>query len=94
MSLIISQVYRGKKRGESESNIRGYQRRLLKAIDDIRKTKQEQRRMVDSQVTVLEVYKNQAFITESVENIITKQDDLEQSLATMANQVQQLSVQH
>lgn len=50
------QVYRAKKRAENEGIVRGYQRKLLKAIDDIRKTKQEQRKMVDSQVTVLEVY--------------------------------------
>lgn len=55
-------MYRGKKRGENEGILRGYQRKLLKAIDDIRKTKQEQRKMVDSQVTVLEV-RSQVHIT-------------------------------
>ena len=35
----------------------------------------------------LKVYKNQAFISDSVENIITKQDDLEESIHTMKDQV-------
>ncbi|XP_067950936.1 small conductance calcium-activated potassium channel protein-like [Watersipora subatra] len=80
-------IYRARKNGENEGIIRGYQRKLLKAIDNIRKTKQEQRKMVDSQVTVLEVYKNQSFISDAVENIITKQDDIEGAVETMKNQV-------
>lgn len=59
----------------------------MKAIDDIRKTKQEQRRMVDSQVTVLEVYKNQAFITDSMESMVCKQDDLEKAVSTLHGEV-------
>ncbi|KAF6022000.1 hypothetical protein EB796_019689 [Bugula neritina] len=46
--------------------------------------------MVDSQVTVLEVFKNQGFISETVENIITRQEDIDRNVSNMATQVNQL----
>lgn len=60
------QIYKARRDGENEGILRSYQRKLLKAIDDIRKTKQEQRKMVDSQVTVLEVGDNQGWMYHSL----------------------------
>lgn len=38
-------------------------------------------------VLSIQVYKNQSFISDAVENIITKQDDIEGSVSTMKDQV-------
>lgn len=51
-------VYKNRKYGKM-STVRRYQRRLLKAIHRIREVKQEQRRLMDSGVTLVEMQKTQ-----------------------------------
>ena len=75
-------LYKCKKEGRV-ANVRKYQRKLLKAIHGIRNIKQEQRRLLDNAVTLVEMAKTQSNIYQVVENI-------EESNASMNNRVETL----
>ena len=75
-------VYKNKKLGKM-TIVRRYQRKLLKAIHSIRDVKQEQRRLVDSGVTMVEMFKAQNHINELMDRVETNQAHLEQRVSTM-----------
>jgi hypothetical protein len=75
-------VYKNKKYGKTRPMLR-HQRKLLKAIHVIREVKQEQRRMVDNSVSIVEIYKAQNTLSEMVQTIDDAQVDLNQKVSTV-----------
>ncbi len=64
-------VYKNKKLKKS-GIVRKYQRKLLKAIHSIRDVKQEQRRLTDNSITMVEMFKAQIHIQDTIEKWDTR----------------------
>ena len=79
-------VYKNKKMGKSRI-VRRYQRKLLKAIHCIRDVKQEQRRLIDNSITMVEMYKAQNHMIESMGNMMLRQVDIEQRVGSMESRL-------
>ena len=79
-------VYKNKKMGKM-TLVRRYQRKLLKAIHAIRDVKQEQRRLVDSGVTMVEMFKTQNALCESVYNVEASTKDMEDIVKNMEQKI-------
>jgi potassium intermediate/small conductance calcium-activated channel subfamily N protein 3 len=77
-------VYKNKKLGKM-TVVRRYQRKLLKAIHSIRDVKQEQRRLVDSGVTMVEMFKAQNRVNELIDRVETNQLHLGQRVTKIEN---------
>ena len=75
-------VYKNKKYGKTRQMLR-HQRKLLKAIHKIRDVKQEQRRMVDNAVSIVEMFKTQNNMCNIVQNIDDTQADVDQKVQAL-----------
>lgn len=79
-------VYKAK-RGGLDLEMRLSQRRLLRAIAELHAVRSEQRKMIDNQVTVLELHRNQRSIMASVDCLGDKQLDIETQIDEIKAQV-------
>ncbi|KAK2143198.1 hypothetical protein LSH36_867g00034 [Paralvinella palmiformis] len=75
-------VYKNKKLGRCHT-MRKNQRKLLKAIHSIREVKQEQRRLVDSGVTLVEMFKSQNTLNTGLQRVETFHENLEGRITYM-----------
>ena len=79
-------VYKNKKLGKNRIALH-YQRKLLKAIHGIRDVKQEQRRLADNSISVLELYKNQLSMLPKLETMESNQEMLEARVAVLDDRI-------
>lgn len=82
-------VYKNKKLGKM-TVVRRYQRKLLKAIHSIRDVKQEQRRLLDSSVTMVEMFKSQNELVEIVQRVDLAQQALDDRVAAMETRLEHI----
>ena len=82
-------VYKNKKTGKM-TVVRRYQRKLLKAIHSIRDVKQEQRRLMDSGLTVVELYKAQNSMNELINTMEHTNMNLEQRVTNVETTLQSM----
>ena len=80
-------IYKSKKKGKGEAKIRAHQRKLLHAIHNIREVKQEQRRITDSAVTMVEMAKTQSSVYTLVNTFAQKQAEHEDRIRRMDNKL-------
>ena len=79
-------VYKNKKLGRNHA-MRKYQRKLLKAIHSIREVKQEQRRLMDSGVTLVEMFKSQNTLNTSLENMQSYHDTMDERVGNLEEKI-------
>ena len=79
-------VYKNQKHGKS-AQVRYYQRKLLKAIHSIREVKQEQRRLIDSAVTLVEMAKSQHTMHTSMNRLEIRQTELDSRVEQMEDKL-------
>jgi hypothetical protein len=75
-------VYKNKKLHKG-SVVRKHQRKLLKAIHGIRDVKQEQRRLADNSITMVEMYKSQLHLQDVIDCMGEKNDANDIRMSTM-----------
>lgn len=75
-------IYKNKKLNKT-SVVRRHQRKLLKAIHQIRDVKQEQRRLMDSSITLVEMSKMQNNLHETCQKLDLQQLELETTVSSM-----------
>ncbi|ELT96822.1 hypothetical protein CAPTEDRAFT_22890, partial [Capitella teleta] len=75
-------VYKNKKYGKTRRML-VYQRKLLKAIHVIRDVKQEQRRMVDNAVSIVEMHKTQNTLCSLVQGVDDSQVEVDQKVLAL-----------
>ncbi len=83
-------VYKNKKLGKTRL-VRRYQRKLLKAIHGIRDVKQEQRRLMDNSITMVEMFKSQLTLSEQITTIELRQKDVENTVGKMVTKLDDVS---
>lgn len=79
-------VYKNKKLGKHRIALR-YQRKLLKAIHSIRDVKQEQRRLMDNSISILELYKNQHTMQNKMEIQEAAHQELDDKMAILNDKI-------
>ena len=82
-------VYKNKQHGKTRQMLQ-HQRKLLKAIHAIRDVKQEQRRLLDSAVSIVEMFKTQNTIYSLVQNMEVRQNLVEQQSVAVMDRLQQM----
>ena len=82
-------VYKNKRLGKGRI-VRRYQRKLLRAIHSIRDVKQEQRRLADSGITMVEMYKAQNTTNDAIARIELAQTHLETNLDEMDEKMEKI----
>lgn len=73
-------IYKYRRIKNNKSKSLKYERELLEAIYNIREIKAAQRRLVDSSVTLVEVYKSHTEMSRSVENVKLRQVILDEKM--------------
>lgn len=79
-------VYKSKKAGQRTRALK-HQRRLLQAIRRIRELKNDQRRLVDNAVTMVEMYKNQTYIYNMTQTVQQRTKDIETQLKDLNDKI-------
>lgn len=82
-------VYKNKKYGKTRRMLQ-HQRKLLKAIHAIRDVKQEQRRLMDNAVSIVEMFKTQNTMLNAVQSMEDQQTDIDQKVHSLGQRMGQL----
>ena len=83
-------VYKNRKYGNM-SSVRKNQRRLLKAIHRIREVKQEQRRLMDSGVTLVEMHKTQNTMYDMMHQLEDNNYEIKSQITDMEEKLQNMN---
>lgn len=82
-------VYKNRKVGKM-AQVRRHQRKLLKAIHAIRDVKQEQRRLTDNSISLVEMSKSQNNIQEAMSRMEYRQQEIENQVGGMEEKLQNI----
>ncbi|CAH1800185.1 unnamed protein product [Owenia fusiformis] len=85
-------VYKNRKKGTAEGTIRTHQRKLLKAIYTIREVKQEQRRLLDNAVTLVEMMRAQNYINNALIGFNMRQEAVELKVNHIEEKLENIDV--
>ena len=83
-------VYKNKKLGKTRL-VRRYQKKLLKAIHSIRDVKQEQRRLADNSITMVEMFKSQTSLLDDIREIERQQSGMEAKVTNMETKLDDMN---
>ncbi len=83
-------VYKNKKLGKTRL-VRRYQKKLLKAIHSIRDVKQEQRRLADNSITMVEMFKSHVTLAEDLRQFEARQSTMEAKVNSVESKIDDMN---